>query len=134
MCIEHYILKPNEEITEMFNWQGEAQPPYYVTTKGNIVYTSGKFVCRVSDFTAKGQKTPPLGNIFGRREVLVWFVVKAFVMDGTPEHNKEYNEVVCKDNDPTNMDPLNLEVYYPTKALVLQAWTKTNNVYKNLMK
>ena len=55
-------------------------------------------------------------------------------MDGTPEHNKEYYEVVYKHNDPRNMDPLNLEVYYPTKALVLQAWTKTNELYKNLMK
>ena len=73
-----------------------------------------------------------MGLIFGRREALVWYVIKAFIMDGTPEHNKEYYEVV--DNDPSNMDPLNLEVYYPTKELVLQAWTRTNDLYKKLMK
>ena len=130
--IEHYNLKADEEINEMVNWQGEAQPPYYVTTKGNIVYTSGKFVCKVSDHSKKAKKSAHVGLIFGRHEALVWFVIKAFIMDATPEHNKEYYEVV--DNDPSNMDPLNLEVYYPTKELVLQAWTRTNDLYKKLMK
>ena len=132
--IDHYNLKADEEITEMFNWQGEAQPPYYVTTKGNIIYTSGKFVCKVSDFNPPGKKHTPLGSIFGRVETLVWFVVKAFIMSEAPEHNKEYYEVMYKDNDPRNMDPLNLEVYYPSKSLVLQAWTRPNDAYKKLMK
>ena len=39
-----------------------------------------------------------------------------------------------KDLDDSNTVPLNLEVYYPSKKLAMQAWTRTNELYKNLMK
>ena len=49
--------------------------------------------------------------------MLVWFVVKAIIMPEAPEHNREY-----------------YEVFYPSYKLVMQAWTQSNDAYKELTK
>ena len=114
----------------MKDWQNESLSPYHGSTKGRIVYEKGGKVysVKVSDEKKK------IALVFGRLEYLVWYVAKAFIMPETPIHNKEYYEVIYKDGNPANINPTNLELYYPSMKMVMQGWTQPNEVYKDLMK